>query len=140
MRAQCPHLAQQDSSRSALPAHQRASCRQVCEIGVQLAAVHGLRGNLKAQQKQLDEVISAHSTYSLPAPLVARVLKEQGAVLVELKRYDDALKAYNELLELQAERYADDTPRAAVARAECFKLVGDVYVAKRQFNRRVGQG
>lgn len=81
--------------------------------------------------------MSAHSTYGLPLPLVARTLKEQGAVLVEHKRYDDALKAYKALMELQAQRYEGDTPRSAVARAEGLKLVGDVYVAKRQFNRWV---
>jgi hypothetical protein len=48
---------------------------------------------------------------------------------------DEALEVYNSLLELQAGRYPGETSRLAVARGECFKLVGDVYVAKRQFNR-----
>ncbi len=48
---------------------------------------------------------------------------------------DEALEAYNALLELQAVRYEGESARLAVARGECFKLVGDVYVAKRQFNR-----
>jgi hypothetical protein len=48
---------------------------------------------------------------------------------------DEALEVYNSLLELQAGRYQGETARLAIARGECFKLVGDVYVAKRQFNR-----
>lgn len=50
---------------------------------------------------------------------------------------DDALKAYGELLELQAVRYPSDPARASCARADTFKLIGNVYVAMRMFNRCV---
>lgn len=48
---------------------------------------------------------------------------------------DEALKSYGSLVKVQELRYENDTRRTALARAEAYKLQGDVYVAKRIYSR-----
>jgi len=110
--------------------------RRSSELSLKLAMVEGLAGSTKDQLRSLEEVLTVQNNYGfLPHGLLARTLKEKGAVLVAMSNYDDALKTYNELLELQTQRYPDDSAKQAVAKAETLKLIGNVYVAKRHFNR-----
>jgi len=49
-----------------------------------------------------------------------------------------ALSTYDALLDLQIQRFPDDGAKQAVARAETLKLIGNVYVAMRHWNRYDG--
>jgi hypothetical protein len=53
-------------------------------------------------------------------------------VQAELRK---ALGAYNDLLELQAQRFLEGSAKYATSRAEALKLIGNVYVALRQWER-----
>ncbi|KAL6764490.1 hypothetical protein V8C86DRAFT_2476484 [Haematococcus lacustris] len=114
--------------------------RQAAELLLKLGAVLGLQGDLKGQLRMLGEVVTTHETYgTLTLPLMARVYRERGAVLLQLKSYDDALEAYDSLHKLQTKQYQEDPHLMALAQGECMKLEGDVYVAKRMFGRAAEQ-
>ncbi|KAJ9516923.1 hypothetical protein QJQ45_027331 [Haematococcus lacustris] len=114
--------------------------RQASELLLKLGAVVGLQGDLNRQLNLLREVVTMHETYgTLTLPLMARVYRERGAVLLQLKSYDDALAAYDSLHKLQTKQYQEDPHLMALAQGECMKLEGDVYVAKRMFGRAAEQ-
>ncbi len=48
---------------------------------------------------------------------------------------DEALEVYEQLRELQEDRYSEDYSQKELAVAECYKLSGDVFVAMREFSR-----
>eukprot|EP00798_Chlamydomonas_sp_ICE-L_P028328 gene28328-31448_t len=73
-----------------------------------------------------------------PPGMVSTAVKEQGAVYVIGKRYDEALETYNELVELQQQRYPNNPSKMALAQADAFKLIGNVYVAKKSYGRALG--
>eukprot|EP00798_Chlamydomonas_sp_ICE-L_P022934 gene22934-30114_t len=98
---------------------------------LRLATVEGLRGSTDSELAHLKNIDSIQKNYGfLPLGLVATALKEQGAVYV-----DAALEAYGELMALQKERYPDDVAKMAVGQAEAFKLLGNVYIAKKYYSR-----
>uniref|UniRef100_A0A7S3R0V2 KIF-binding protein n=2 Tax=Dunaliella tertiolecta TaxID=3047 RepID=A0A7S3R0V2_DUNTE len=113
--------------------------RQLAHIGMHLAGVYGLMGpsKRKDQIRCLEEVLINHRAYEglLPHPLVAKAYRELGAVLMEDKQYEKAHNTNSELFELQEKAYADKPASLDVARAECYKLKGNIYVAQSHLRR-----
>lgn len=50
-------------------------------------------------------------------------------------RLQHALESYYKLLELQDQRYPDDPNKQLLLRAEALKLIGNVYIARRTWNK-----
>ncbi|GAX83688.1 hypothetical protein CEUSTIGMA_g11113.t1 [Chlamydomonas eustigma] len=121
--------------------------RRACEILFKMSVLEGVAGRIKNQVGHLENITGVQEGYNcISQGLLACVLKEKGAALValgstqsdsqlqqaELKK---ALGAYDDLMDLQAQRFPEGSAKYATSRAEALKLMGNVYVALRQWER-----
>lgn len=71
----------------------------------------------------------------IPARLMVKALKTKAGILMAQQSYDEALRIYDEVLELQRTRFKPGTIKMEVHEAEVAKLKGNVHLARKEFNR-----